>query len=433
MNFSRAIKQLLILSWPIILGQVGLMLISVGDVYVATKFSVTLVAAIGVANGLVNPLMLFGVGLMFGISPTLSYERGQGRSTEESLSSIVVYSLVSGFFLTLITLLWNQFIPYLGLDERIIPQILEYCEVVAWSFPFVTCFQAIKEYLQAKEEVLFPNLASITAVGTNLALNYILVFGFNSFEGYGAIGLAYGSFLTRLFLFVVLISYLYYREKFGKVSFELIKRMFKFSLPIAFMFFLEVLAFCLVGILSGKLGVISAAANNIVLNISSTLFMIPMAISSAVGVKIGHAYGAKDIKGLRLYINASLLSIVIYSIFTVSTLIIGGDYIMNHASNDQSVIALGIELLVIVAIFQFVDSIQVVLVGILRGVKETKIPTIILLLSFWVFGIPYGVYLTFWGTTGVKGLWIGLAISLGLMALALFIILRKKLSKLSSI
>ena len=432
MSLSNSIKQLLYLSVPMILGQIGQMLIGAGDVYMASLYSTNTVASIGVANGVINPIFLFGIGLMMGVSPSIATRRGDGSDSRNDLLSILVYSASIGIILTFLTLLISKLIPFMGFDPIIVSSMMEYTNIVAWSLPFAIIFQAVKEYLQAYEDVFVPNLLSIIAVALNLLLNYILIFGFKGFEGYGEIGLAYASFIIRLVLLACILLYVLPREKLVKFSSSFILGIFKFSLPIAFMFFIEVLAFCSVTIMSGKLGIIEAAANNIIMTIASIAFMVPLSLSSAVAIKVGHSFGLKDLKLIKVHSLASVIIILSYVSLSASTFFIFPREILEFTSNDIDVINLGVKILIVVAIFQIVDSLQVVFTGILRGLHNTKVSSLLVFIGYWVIGIPIGIYLGFYDGLGAYGLWIGLAVSLTMTALFLFIYLMNRFNKLTN-
>ncbi len=417
------------LSLPIILGQVGLMLIGAGDVYIASLHSTQAVGSIGVANSFVNPILLFGVGLMMGISPSLSIERGEGKKAYPRLLSLLVYGLSVGFTMTFLTLISYRFIPMLGIDKQMIPSIIDYCRVIAWSFPFAIAFNSLKEYLQSKEEVFFPNLLSLLSVAFNLVINYIFVFGILDYKGVGEIGLAYASLVTRLFMFLVLFFYVYSKEKFGQFDLSFVRKLIKFSLPIAIMFFFEVAAFCLVGILGGQLGVVEAATNNIVLTLASIAFMVPMSISGAATVKVGHSYGASNYDDLISNIYSAIMLVFCYSIISSLVFMFLSFELMSLMSSDQNVIKLGSLVLFIVGIFQFSDGLQVIFGGILRGMKRVKVCSYLILAGFWFFGIPLGYYLTFNLGYNLKGLWIGLAIALSFVAIFLALYLVKTLKQ----
>ena len=425
MNLQHAAKSLILLASPIIVGQLGQMLVTAGDVYVASLYSTKSVAAIGVASGVINPFYLFGMGLMMGVSPSLAIRRGSGVDKREDLSSILVYSAIWGVLICVTTLLANLAVPYFGFQPELVPSIQLYINIVSWSLPFGIIFQGVREYLQAYEDVFYANLISILAVLFNLVVNYVLVFGGLGIEAMGEVGLAWASFITRVVQCLILLIYALRHEVLNKVSMKLGSNIFKFSLPIAIMFFFEVLAFCSVSLLSGKISVIAAATNNLVLTFASILFMVPLSIASAVAVKIGNAFGRHDFQEIKLFTNSAFFLVFIFVCCT-SLLLFGlPSEIMGIMTKDPEVTNLGIKILFIVAIFQLFDSLQVVLSGILRGLKQTKMPSLLVFIGYWIFGIPSGYYLTFQADYGAVGLWIGLAISLSLVSLFLgFIVYR---------
>ena len=403
------------------------MLIVAGDVFMASLYSTKAVASIGVASGFINPIFYFGIGLTMGISPSVAKKRGEGDHRFDGIVSTALYGVCVGLALTLVMLFLNQTIPYFGIESILISSMQEYIFVIAWSFPFAIFFQAIKEYLQGFEMVIFTNIISILSVFLNLALNFFFIFGLGDFEGFGEIGLAYASLSIRIVMALVIGIYVFLKLKLGRVSLTYIKETLSFSLPIALMFFVEVLAFCVVSILSGRIDIISAATNNLIMTIASVSFMIPLSLASATSVKVGHAYGLQKRELVVKYIQASFICVSFFILCSSLSFFIFPEFIMNSFSPDQAVVSLGIKILFIVAIFQFSDGIQVLLSGILRGLESTKISSLLVFIGYWVIGIPSGIYLTFYLGVGVQGLWVGLALSLSIVALALSIITMKRL------
>ncbi len=413
------------------IGQLGQMLVSAGDVFVATRYSTESVASIGVASGVINPIFLFGIGLMMGVSPSLAMSRGEGTDDKETLFSIIIYALLVGGSLTILTLIANEFVPYFGFDPSLVPSIQQYISIVSWSFPFALLFQGIKEFLQAYDEVFMPNMLALGSVVLNLIINFILVFGFAGFGGIGEVGLAYASLAIRIILAGTILLLVW--SKLSNLNFDklLVLNIFKFSLPIAFMFFLEVLAFCTVTILSGVLGVTEAATNNIIMTLASIAFMIPLSISSAVSVKVGNAYGRKSLHDVRRYTQSSLIIVLSFVGCSASFFFFFPEQVMGLLSKDFDVIQLGIKLLLIVAIFQLFDGFQVLLTGVLRGLNSTHISSALVFMGYWLIGIPIGIYLAFYTDIGAEGLWIGLALSLSIVATLMAIFTMYRFRKLS--
>lgn len=425
------IKDLLLFSIPIIFGQMGVMLISAGDMYVASAHSTLSVASIGVATGVFNPVFLFGIGLMMGLSPSMAIKRGKGEDTHKYLKSSIAYATIVGLVLTALMLIVNQFVPYMGIEPEMVDPVMRYIELIAWSFPFGFIFQAIKEFLQSFEKVFMTNLIAMIAVVVNLGFNYIFVFGMFGTTAYGYDGLAFASIAIRVFLAIVLLFLTRQYLSWGKVDFNFIKDTFKFSLPIASMFFVEVLAFCVVSILIGGMGIASAAANNILLNVASVTFMIPLSISNAASVKVGAKFGEKSLSGIKQYSHAAMFLSTMFMIMTASLYVLIPEHIMTFVTKDPEVIGIGVSLFAVVAWFQVVDGLQVTLAGILRGLERTKESFVAALTGYWLLGIPFGLILAYKFDFNARGLWIGLATSLGLVALSLSIVFFRELKKLS--
>jgi MATE family multidrug resistance protein len=430
MNLTIAIKKLLKLSWPIIVGQLSLMLIGVGDVYVASLYSTKSVAAIGVAFSTGNPAMLFGIGLTMGIAPILAKRRGLGKTGQNYLLSYLNYSLFLGLVFILVTYVVIYFIPQFGLQEEIVPSVVNYLRVTVWSLPFVFGFSALKEYLSGYEDVFWPNFIAFLGIFINITLNYILVFGVFGNAGIGEIGLAWSSLFIRLFMFVALLFMVWKKEGWGIYDKGLLKETWKLSLPVGFMFFLEILAFCLVGIFAGKLTVVEAATNQLSITLASIVFMVPLSLSAAVAVKIGHAFGSKNLEELKLYSWAVISISAVYATGTMTLFFAIPNLLLGMLTNDKEVIEIGIGLLAIAGIFQLVDGAQTILGGVLRGLNRTRIPSITVFFGYWVIGIPLGVYLTFHQKIGVQGLWVGLAVALAFVAFSLAIYLIYTIKKI---
>ena len=429
MKFKLTLWQLLLLSGPIVVGQVGQILIGAGDIFIAGLHSTHTLAAAGVATGFFTPFLIFSIGLVMGLSSLFSIKIGEGKQMTNKLFTVIAYSGSVGLVLCLLLLLCIDLLPLIGIEESLIEFTSLFLEIIAWSIVPATIFYGLKEYLQAFEDVGFANAINLIAVVVNLALNYVLVFGLFGFEGLGEVGLPIASLAIRCLLCLALILYIVRKYHWGKFELPVVKEVFKYSLPIAISFTLEILAFSMVAVLAGTLGVIEAAAGNVVNLISTILFMVPLSVSSAVGVKVGAAFGNNNNQRVLGNIKASYVIIGVYAVLSSSLLIFIPESFLQLFSSDSQVISMGIGVCFIIALFQIFDSCHVTTAGILRGLGETKIPSYIVLFAFWVVGIPCGYYLTFYNNGGLAGLWIGLAIGLAIASIALLTLLYKHYNK----
>ncbi len=422
-------KELFVFSLPIVFGQVGQMLIGAGDTLVAARYSTETVAAVGLAGGIMSPLFVAGLGFMSGAAPILATKRGEGeKDIGKYLFSIIVYSVAVAVVVQLLLFAMFPLIPYLGMDEQLVPLVKEYTVLFSFSFLGAYLFQGLKEFLQSFEDVVVPNVLSIVAVFINIALNLVLVFGVEPVPEFGIKGLAFASILVRVFL---AISVLIYAKKYF-TSFSIQKKflleVLKLSTPIAFTIGVEVAAFSVSTIIVGNFGMIQTAAHNVVLTLASITFMVPLAISSALSVKVGYAYGEKNIDRVKQFIASGLFLSLTFMGMTGALFFFFPAFWIELFTQDTQVVTIGITLLYLVAMFQLVDGTQITLTGILRGLGETKSVFVLILVAYWVAGIPFGSYLAFYHRLGAQGVWIGLTIGLFLIGSGLIVLLKKKMA-----
>lgn len=426
-SLLSTIKDLMVFSTPIIVGQLSHMLIGVGDVFVAAKHSTNTLAAIGLANGISSPIFLIGIGLLLGISPILAKKRTEALGTEEYFHSCIIYAFGIGFVFMLITLATIHIIKYLGFNKEIVPLIEDYLFLVSFSYFGSYVFHSLKEYLQACERVVFANSVSVIAIFLNISLNYLLVFGLFIFPELGIRGLAYATIVIRTLMALALYIYIAKDKKGTSPYFikHFTKHVFKFSLPISMSIFTEILAFSIIMILVGRLGTVYAAVHNIGITLVSVTFMVPLALSSAVSVKISYFLSRHNHERVRKFINAGLLISILFMSMSGLIMLLFPRSILMIFRTDPQILAIGIPIIYVCAISQIFDGTQVTLTGILRGFGITKPIFFITLIAYWLIGLPLGVYLGY--VVGLKalGFWIGLASSLFVIALALYIYMIK--------
>lgn len=407
------IKEIILFSLPIIFGQLGQMLIGAGDILIAGKYSTQVLAAIGVANGIQGPILMTGLGLLMGVAPILSQLRGEGHSSDHHIYDVLFYALMVSLLIVLLQWIFIILLPTFGFPAELTPFIRDYLEITMFSLPGFIFFLALKEFLQSQEKIILSNVLSIFAVVLNLVGNYILVFGKFGFPAYGEKGLAYMSFITRWFmggtLFFFCLPYIKISQPISK---KMLKAIGALSVPIAFSILAEVLAFSIVSILAGKMDLHQAAAHNVILTLASITFMIPLAVSSAASVKIGHSYGARDGERLKLLAKICFSISFIFMSFSALTYWTIPKQLLGIFTDDPNVIAVGVKMLVVVAIFQVFDGSQVTLGGILRGMGESKLILVTTMIGHWFLGFPLGLYLAYHKHYQVLGFWIGLALGL---------------------
>lgn len=429
---GQTLRELLRFAGPVMAGQLGLMLIGAGDVLVATQHSTTALAAIGLAVAFANPVFVVGLAFHFALSPLIAKRRGEGEDTESLVRTSLIYSLLLSIPFIALTWLASLFVPLLGYTPEMTEMVSSYVRISAWSMPGVFMYTALREWLQAHEKTFLANAVSLIGVPLNLAINWVLVFGEYGFPNLGVDGLAWASLIVRYLLgFSLLIPLLPLILRHTKVDRGFMREVLMLGWPSAISMFFEVMAFCSVSIFVGKFGEVQTAANSLVLTLASVTFMIPMAIASAVGVKVGHAYGEKNSlmmgrfawTGLAMSVSFMACSALMFALLPAQLLTLFGP--------EADVLAWGIKLIFWVAIFQVFDGSQVTLSAILRGLTISRPVSVVTFFGYWVIGIPLGWWLGNKMGMEAQGFWVGLSTSLALVALSLLVLTKKKLSDLS--
>ncbi len=426
-----AMKDLILFAIPIILGHIGLMLIGTGEMMVAGRYSRECLAAIGLAISVTNPVMMLGLGVQFAISPLLAQKRGAGEDIAPYFWTVMLISLVMGLIATGLCYLSMFLIPYFGYTENLNRIMREFIIIMSPSLLSLCMYQGVKEFFQAQEKTIVPNLIALIAAGLNIIVGMGLVFGKWGMPELNEPGLAWACIILRTFMGMALFLMGFrFWSTTKKINFGFCKEVFRVGVPISIAIFFEVMAFCSVTLFVGKFAEIQTAANNIVLNYASLAFMIPMSLASAVGVKVGHSFGEKNLGGIRVYTFVSLILAISFTAGMALVTFNFPEFILGLYSEDLEVLHWGRKLLFWVACFQIFDGAQVTLAGILRGLSLTKISSFGIFIGYWIIGIPLGYFLGFHRGLEAQGFWMGLALSLALVAVMLGWILKRKMKSL---
>ncbi len=426
-KYKNYFTEIISLSLPLIVGNLGQVMIGATDVFIAAKHSTNTLAAISIANSIIFCVLVVGIGLMSAISIVISNYRGNRKPTKKFLMTILNYSMLLAVIFCTICLLMVPLIPKMGFEAELVPMIKEYVFICAFSLFGMYLYQCLKEFLLAYEIVNFPNLILVAALVLNFVLAYSLVFGIGPIPGLGVIGLALAAFIVRTLMGLILLGYclgmLRLKNPFDK---NLIKQLLKVGYPIGIAMLLEFLGFNLITILVGREAGILAATHNIAVTITSSAYMIPMSISAAIAIKVGYYNGAKILSEIKRYAISGTLMAVLFMAVCSILLVTMPRQIFEIFTDNKQMLALGMPILHIAAYYLMFDGLQVSLSGILKGLKMTKIASVTLIAGYWLFGLPFGYMLAYHYKMSLNGFWIGLAVSfLAMCTLFLFVIYKK--------
>lgn len=425
------LKDILHIAAPIIMGNLGFIMIGVGDVIVAGKHSTDTLAAISLATAILNCVMMFGIGILCSISAILSNYRGANREPEKYFYPALKFASVLALITSIVILASIPTIDYLGFEAKLVPYVKEYFFITAFSTfgAFLHCMT--KEYLQSFEIVVFPNLLTVFCIFVNIALNILFVFGYGIIPSMGATGLAVASLITRYFMGIVLFFYCFKKVKIvhhkdKTFYFDLIK----VGLPASLAVMIEFIGFNVITIIMGRISSIYAAAHNIVCTITSVSFMIPLAISNATSVKVGFTNGAKYYKSLKKYAKTGILASVIFMSFSAVVFGLIPDKIVYLFTNDAELVKVCIPIVYTLCMFQVFDGLQVSLAGVFKGLKQTKIVMTANFIGYWLISLPIGSFFAFKLGLKLQGYWYGLLVSSVILCTIMLINLIGKLKKL---
>lgn len=430
-NKLNLISEIFIFSLPIITGQIGQMLFGIGDIFVASRYSSLAVASVGVAAMMFAPFLMVGIGLLMCTGPLASQLRGEGKNDPTLLFNAYLVSFFIGIFLSTLLLLCPLYISYMKLTPEIEPHVIDFLQWTALSVFPAFIFQATKEYLQAQGKTYAPNAIILFFNVVNLGLNFLFMFGLGSFQGFGIKGSAIATLTCR---FLMAITVFFYMKSVCEFKIqrnnETIKKILRLGLPISFTILCEVLIFAVVTVLIGGMSLVAAAAQSLVINLTSLTFMVPMALGSAVSVLVGEQFGKQSLGGIIRYSTGALSLTLFIQILFAALYLFFPRQVLGLATTDQVVITYGATLLFWVGIFQIPDGLQVVLSGVMRGLNETKIPMILGFVSYWILGLPIGSFLAYKEGYEARGLWMGLAIGLTCMCVFLLFFYQSRIKKL---
>lgn len=430
------------LAYPIILGMIGHTVVSIVDNVMVGKLGPTELAAVSLGNSFVFIAMSLGIGFSTAITPLIAEADGK-KSIEEGRSVFhhgLYLCTILGIVLFALIYFCKPLIAYMGQSDEVVTMAKPYLDIVGFSLIPLIVFQAYKQFADGLSETKYSMWATILGNVVNVVINYFLIYGIWIFPKMGIVGAAIGTIASRF----VMLGFMHYmmnlKTKFHpyfkgftlkEIKKEINIKIIRLGTPSAMQMLFEVVLFTAGIWLCGIIGVTSQAANQVALSIASLTFMFAMGLSVAAMIRVGNQKGKSDFITLRrvalsIFLLAILLEIVFALLFVVfheviPTLFIKNNDVINMVANME-VVTIAANLLLVAAVFQISDGIQVVVLGALRGLQDVKVPMYMTFVAYWLIGFPISYYLGLHTELKAVGVWIGLLA--GLSAAALFLYLR---------
>ena len=421
-------RAVFLLGLPLAGSHLAQMSISITDTVMLGWYGVEELAALSLAGPYYFVFYLLGSGFAIAVMPMVAAAIANGDRTQVRrvtrmglwLSVIAGFAAVPLFWFSEPIFLWLGQEPQLSLDMQ------TYLRIAGWSMPFFLVAMVFKSHLSALEHTQIVLWSSLAGTGLNIVINWLLIFGNLGFPELGLRGAAIASLGTNILICLIMTGYAAWardlREydilaRLWRPDWEALGQVFRLGLPIGLTMLAETGLFTASAVMMGWIGEEALAAHGIALQIAAMTFMIHLGLSSAATVRAGHAWGQGDPVGLRrgalaaLVLSMAMVAVTITLFLGIPELLIGLFLDPADPARDR-LILLGAQLLAMAALFQLADAMQVMALGFLRGVQDTRRPMVYAVFSYWGIGVPASYYLGFvMGLEGV-GVWLGMAIGL---------------------
>ena len=440
-QYTKEFKYNLTLAVPVIMGMLGHTFVQLADNIMVGQLGTAELAAVSLGNSFVFVAMSLGIGFSTAITPLVAEADAAGKKEDgkSALKHGLLLCTILGLLLFGVIMLAKPVMYLMKQPPEVVELALPYLDLVALSLVPLIIFQAFKQFSEGLSQTKYPMYATIIANVVNITLNYLLIFGNLGFPKMGIVGAAIGTLASRVIMVVFIWLLLRSKKKFhdyvtgfnfAKLEDKVMSKIINLGFPSALQMFFEVGIFTSAVWLSGVLGKNHQAANQIALNLSSMTFMVGMGLGVAAMIRVGNQKGLSDFKSLRriaisIFFLTFLLEIVFAAIFFIfnqwlPTIYLNVDDVANQVDNME-VISIAAQLLVVAAIFQISDGLQVVILGALRGLQDVKVPTFITFVAYWMIGFPTSYYLSLYTELKSTGIWIGLLAGLTASAILLYI------------
>lgn len=434
------VRLLLPLAAPILTAQLAQQSLAFTDTVMAGRVSATDLAGVAVGGSIWIPLFLLLYGVLLAITPMVAQLHGAGRIAETG--PLARRGIMASFPLLLIIILLIRnagfIFSHMGVDPQVAAISTDYLKAISWGVPAVAVFYLLRNLSEGLGLVRPSMLIGLASIPVNVASNYVLIYGKLGFPALGGVGCGWASALSLWFMCGCMLltiwrirrySMTHFYDLTRKCSVDGASQFIRLGLPIGFSLLVESSIFTLIALFLSPLGARTVASHQITLNYSSIIFMIPLSIASAITIRVGHAIGKRRFDRARLVTKGGLLLNISIALVTATLTMVFASHIAGIYTRDPEVISIAVGLLYLNALYQFSDAFQVGAAAALRGYKDTRVPLLIVIIAYWVIGLPLGYSLAlteFWGAPlGAKGFWISLIIGLSVAAILLGLRLRK--------
>ncbi|AHF77096.1 Multidrug resistance protein [Sodalis praecaptivus] len=427
-NYVKEARILLALAIPVIFAQVSQTAMGVVDTIMSGSVSATDMAAVAVGTSIWLPVILFGHGLLLALTPVIAQLNGSGRRDRIAHQIRQGFWLALGVALVIMVLLYNSHlvIEHMhSVEPALAEKAVAFLRCLLWGAPGYLFFQVLRCQCEGLSRTKPGMVIGFIGLMSNIPINYVFIHGKLGMPALGGVGCGVATASVYWIMFLLLRAYMRRTSSFRDLRLTgglqkpdpiALKRLFTLGLPVALSLFFEVTLFALVALLVAPLGIIAVAGHQIALNFSSLMFVLPLSIGVAATIRIGFRLGEGDVEQARVSARASLMIGVTLACCTALFTSLLRERIALLYNDTPAVVAMASHLMLLAALYQISDSIQVIGNGVLRGYKDTRSIFFITFTAYWLLGLPCGyvLALTDWlrPAMGPSGFWIGFIVGL---------------------
>jgi MATE family multidrug resistance protein len=411
------------IAWPVMLGQIGHVMVGLADSIMVGALGTVALAAGAFANSVFVVPMVFGIGLAFGLTTPVANADGENKPlrARSYLKHGIYLNTAVALVIFVLLLILQNFLHLMGQAPEVLDAASGYFRIISFSLVPLLTFLTFKQFAEGLSDTKVAMLISLGANLLNIGLNYLLIYGKFGFPALGLEGAGIATLIARILMAIAMAWYVMRKKafrvytqgiKWAETQWSHFKTLIDIGFPSGLQFIFEVSAFAMAAIMAGWISPESLAAHQIAISLASVSYMAASGIGAAATVRVSNQLGAGNIPEMRLAARTNFTLMAFLMTFFGLLFFFGRTFFSSFYSTDQMVIEAAAQLLIVAVAFQLFDGMQVAALAALRGLSETRIPTFIVLVSYWGIGLGTSYYFGFRAGFGVLGIWFGLALGL---------------------
>ncbi|RMG27678.1 MAG: MATE family efflux transporter [Bacteroidetes bacterium] len=428
--YLRHFRETVVLSVPVIIGQLGNILMGVIDNLMIGRLGYTYLSAAALGNGIFFIIIVLGMGITFAIPPLVAAADAEGNKSLCSQYLRQATYVAAACSVVLCMLMWLAILalPYLQQPPEDVRLATTYTHILNWSVFPMLIFLVFKQFSDGLSFTVPAMVITLLGLGFNTLANWLLIYGHWGLPRMELDGAGYATLLSRILMMLLMVGFVWKHARFRpyrlfrfwhRLQLATMRKIIAIGLPSGFQFFFEVGAFSGAAIMVGVIGAPERAAHQIVIQLAATTYMVTSGLSAGTSIRVGNALGLRDGINARRAGFAGLGLAAAFMLLMAGIFVLGRHWIPAFFVEDARVLEIAAQLMIISAFFQLFDGVQCVALGALRGLQDVMVPTLITLLAYWVIALPLGYVLAFETQWGVEGLWYSFVAGLGFAAIFL--------------